>query len=315
MTQSKNMEKPIVQGDPCVPRLGDAYAFDMERQEPSGPVVVWANWYRFRSAEHIRHELVVSVSFVWVVQGTGVIRTGGHEYQLAAHSLLRLPWRHSVEYLADERSPFSVGTIHVVPRHDTSEPVVPRTAYIPEDALKDAPHRRGPEDRQSTLLVNTRSSAARNLVTLGSFAVEKFLAAPFDEAVFRALGSLILAEDAALAGGDQRGQSTPIVLNRMIDYVTEHLAGRLSVEDVASAGGCSSVTAERLFTRHTGLSVRSWVRARRMEEAASLLRTSGLRVNEVGRMVGYSDPLYFSRVFRATHSLPPSQYASGELRP
>ncbi len=39
------------------------------------------------------------------------------------------------------------------------------------------------------------------------------------------------------------------------------------------------------------------------------------RVNEVARRVGYSDPLYFSRVFSASYSVPPSRYASGQLRP
>ncbi|MCU1469262.1 MAG: transcriptional regulator, AraC family [Glaciihabitans sp.] len=287
----------------------------MDEGQPSGPVVVWANWYRFRSAEHIRHNLVVSVSFVWVVQGSGVIRTGGQEFRLTTHSLLRLPWRHSVEYFADERAPFGVGTIHVIPRHDLSVPVTPRTAYTADDPLRDDPHRRGPEHRQTTLLVSGTSPAARNLVTLGSYSIEKFLAAPFDESVFRSLGSLIMAEDSSLEAGDERGQGTPIILDRMTEYVTANLGRHLSVDEIASVGGCSSVTAERLFARHTGLSVLAWVRGKRMDEAASLLRTSGLRVNEVGRMVGFDDPLYFSRVFRATYSIPPSQYASGELRP
>ena len=287
----------------------------MDDERPAGPVVVWANWYRFRSAEHIRHDLVVSVSFVWVVQGSGIIRTGGQEFRLTAHSLLRLPWRHSVEYWADKRSPFSVGTIHVIPRHDRSVPVVPRTAYTADDPLRDDPYRRGPEHRQSPLLVSNTSPAARNLVTLGSYSIEKFLAGPFDEQVFRSLGNLILAEDSSLGAGEERAKGTPVILDRMTDYVTANLDRHLSVDDIATAGGCSTVTAERLFARHTGLSVQSWVRGKRMDEAAVLLRTSGLRVNEVARMVGFDDPLYFSRVFRATFSIPPSRYASGELRP
>ena len=32
-------------------------------------------------------------------------------------------------------------------------------------------------------------------------------------------------------------------------------------------------------------------------------------------MVGFNDPLYFSRAFRAEHGVPPSQYGHGELRP
>ncbi len=32
-------------------------------------------------------------------------------------------------------------------------------------------------------------------------------------------------------------------------------------------------------------------------------------------MVGFADPLYFSWVFRATCGVPPSQYATGQVRP
>ena len=75
------------------------------------------------------------------------------------------------------------------------------------------------------------------------------------------------------------------------------------------------MTAERLFARYTGLSVLAWARSQRMERAATLLRTTSLRASEVARMVGFADPLYFSRVFRATYGVPPSTYATGQLRP
>jgi AraC-like DNA-binding protein len=57
------------------------------------------------------------------------------------------------------------------------------------------------------------------------------------------------------------------------------------------------------------------VAQRQLEEAARLLRTTGLRVGEVAGRVGFPDPLYFSRSFRALFSVPPSRYASEQLRP
>jgi AraC-like DNA-binding protein len=280
-----------------------------------GPVVVGANWYRFRPAEHIHHAHVMSTSFVWVVQGSGVIRSGDREFRMTSHSILCLPWRHEVEYRADVRSPFQLGTIHVVPWHDASVPVTPRVAFAAGDPLLEADFRRGPHRPGDAILLPSSSTTGRNVITLATYAVERFISAPFSETVFRSLGALILEESAAWSPSDPVTHGTPTVLQLMTDFIVENLERRLSVPEIAEAGGCSTTTAERLFATHTGLSVQAWARNHRMHEAALLLRTSGLRANEVARRVGFSDPLHFSRVFRATYYVPPSRYAAVQLRP
>jgi AraC-like DNA-binding protein len=284
--------------------------------------VVWANWYRFRPGEHIHHDHVVSVSFVWVLQGSGVIATGGDEFRLTTNSILRLPWRHEVGYRSDERSPFQVGTIHVVPWHDAAVPVTPRVAFASDDPLLDAEFRRGdgrsvsPAQRQRAVQMSSRSSTGRNVISLATYAVERFLAAPFSETTFRALGTLILDESAAWGTHGPGAQATPpVTLELMTDHIVDNIARHLTVAEIAGVGGCSVSTAERLFTKYTGMSVLGWARTTRMRQAALLLRTTGLRASEVARRVGFSDPLYFSRVFRATYAVPPSRYAAGQLRP
>lgn len=307
-----------------------------------GPVIVGANWYRFRAGEHIRHELVASVAFVWVVQGAGSIRSRGEEFRLTSGSVLRLPWRHDVEYTADARAPFQVGTIHVVPWHDPAVPVEAAVAFEPGDPLYGAPYRRdaAPHDDSShdgsspgdeatpraahgaapgaapdtPLLATERSTSGRSLISLATYAVERFLRFPYDEGTFRALGSLVVQEAAGWTDTAETA-GPPAVLELMTDHVVAGLASHLTVQEIADAGSCSPATAERLFARYTGLSVLAWVRRRRMDEAALLLRTTGLRASEVARLVGYPDPLYFSRVFRQTFSVPPSRYAKGQLRP
>ncbi|MFE7845294.1 helix-turn-helix transcriptional regulator [Microbacterium sp. NPDC057407] len=98
-------------------------------------------------------------------------------------------------------------------------------------------------------------------------------------------------------------------------FIQRSLASRLTVQDVAAAGDCSRATAERLFKRHTGHSIQTYVRNQKMERAAHLLRFTGHRVNEVARMVGFSDPLYFSRIFKQTFHASPRTFASERVRP
>ncbi len=276
--------------------------------------MVGANWYRFRSGERIRYEHVASVSFIWVVHGSGVIISNGRDYAMTDQAILGLPWMHDVEYRPDDRTPFQLGTIHVVPRHEAHVPVVPAVAFLDTDPLLRSPYRHGVDGAELPRLSSPRSTSGRRVIMLGGYCVER-LADGFDVEVFAALGRVILAESRRWRADPEQADGTPVTLELMINHVLAHLAAPLTVADIAAAGGCSQATAERLFARHTGRSVLSWVRQQRMRSAAELLRTTGLRVNEVAREVGYPDPLYFSRVFRAAFGTPPSRYARGRIRP
>lgn len=281
----------------------------------AGPVIVGANWYRFRPSEEITHNRVMSECFIWVVQGGGTIRSGGRTFRMDATRILRLPWHHRVEYQADGRRPYQLGTIHIVPRHTRSRPVIPRVAHRPGDPLLDDPDRTGAENDPPAALSSAASGAGRRVADLGTFAIDRFVSAPFSEPVFRALAEVIRCESHDWDTETPGAGSIPGPLEQMVSFVRDNLVRPLAVEEVARAGGCSSSTAERLFNAHTGTSVSSWIRQTRLREAALLLRTSGLRVGEVSSLVGFSDPLYFSRVFRRAFGVPPSRYGAHELRP
>ena len=49
-----------------------------------------------------------------------------------------------------------------------------------------------------------------------------------------------------------------------------------------------------------------------MEYASQLLREGALSVSEVARSCGYPDPLTFSKAFKRTLGVTPSQYQNGQ---
>lgn len=282
---------------------------------PDDPVVVGANWYRFTPGEQIVNPHVMSVSFIWIVSGGGEIRTGGLAFEVDAQHVVRLPWHHHVEYRAHTRGPFHIGTLHVVPRHDRSEPVTPRVGFLPGDPLLESAARHGDEFAFRPGLSSMRNSAARRITEFGTIAIERLGERTFDEEYFRALGRLILRENDAWGDSHARETTLPGSVELMMTYIRHHIAEPLTVARVAGAARCSEATAQRLFTRHVGESLQSWIRHVRLREAASLLRTSGLRVSEVAALVGYRDPLYFSRAFRRAFGIAPSQFARETIRP
>lgn len=279
------------------------------------PVVVGANWYRFTPGERIVNPHVMSASFIWIIRGAGEIRADGQRFAVDAQHVIRLPWHHQVEYRAQQRGPFHVGTLHIVPRHDRATPVVPRVAHLPGDPLLQDPARSGDPSAFRAGLSTMQNTAARRITEFGTIAIERLGEGAFDEDYFRALGRLILLENDSWADVHATQTALPGALELMMTFIRHHIAEPLTVTRVAEAARCSETTAQRLFSRHTGESLQAWIRHTRLREAAGLLRTTGLRVSEVAQLVGYPDPLYFSRAFRRAYGVAPSQFARATLRP
>jgi AraC family transcriptional regulator, L-rhamnose operon transcriptional activator RhaR len=69
----------------------------------------------------------------------------------------------------------------------------------------------------------------------------------------------------------------------------------------------------RQFKQGTGLSPMAYLARFRAEQAARLLLRTTLSVTEVAREIGWPDPNYFARRFRAHFGLSPTEYRSRQL--
>lgn len=62
------------------------------------------------------------------------------------------------------------------------------------------------------------------------------------------------------------------------------------------------------FTHYVGVSPRQYIINIRMTIAKDLLMNSMFQIAEVARLIGYENPLYFSRLFKKTWGVSPSKY-------
>lgn len=97
------------------------------------------------------------------------------------------------------------------------------------------------------------------------------------------------------------------LIDQVIAYLHAHLTDCPPMARLAARFGFSEGYFFRAFKRRTDCTPHVYLARLRLEQAALLLRQSSLPVARVARLVGYTDPLYFSRAFSRHFGRPPGQ--------
>jgi AraC family transcriptional regulator, arabinose operon regulatory protein len=105
---------------------------------------------------------------------------------------------------------------------------------------------------------------------------------------------------------NEKHSSETDLLNQAVEYLRRSFSADLRVADVAARFGFSEGYFYRAFKRRAGVTPVEYVTQLRVEQAQKLLQHSSMSVSRVARLVGYRDPLYFSRIFRKYTGHPPS---------
>jgi|GEM_PF-3197183 len=104
--------------------------------------------------------------------------------------------------------------------------------------------------------------------------------------------------------------------SNMVEQITKEIIDRFSdssfsARDALENTGFSIEYARKQFIRERHVSPQIFLRTVRLEHAAKLLASRGqygLNIAQIAEACGYSDQLYFSRVFRDFYGESPSQY-------
>ena len=119
------------------------------------------------------------------------------------------------------------------------------------------------------------------------------------------------------AGLDAAGYSERQKLGRIapaVDHLQAHIFDpELRAEQLHSLCGMSDTYFRRLFRAGFGAGAREYIFGRRLARAGDLLqRGDWATVAQVAAAVGYTDPLYFSRLFTRHYGMTPSACLVGE---
>lgn len=106
---------------------------------------------------------------------------------------------------------------------------------------------------------------------------------------------------------DTGEQETRMIVN-ITKYLQEHMEEEISLGILAEKFHLSPQYISQLFKSEIGVNFLAYLTNLRMEKAKKLLVTTALSITEIAGQVGYGDYRVFTKVFKKTENMTPSQY-------
>lgn len=107
-------------------------------------------------------------------------------------------------------------------------------------------------------------------------------------------------------------KNTNILLQRAKLYIRDNLSQPLHLSDVAGYLNVSERHLSRLFSEGIHETYTDFIRSERIRQAAHLLLTSELSINEIAEVTGFSSVHYFTHTFKQEKKLPPGKFRKQE---
>lgn len=103
-------------------------------------------------------------------------------------------------------------------------------------------------------------------------------------------------------------EETGSFLNHALLYINIHYPENITTELLAKEENMSCAHFRRLFRKKTGMTPTQYITLLRLKHAERMLLETKLNVKEISQKIGFSDQLYFSKVFSKHFGVSPSEF-------
>ncbi|HHX50060.1 MAG TPA: helix-turn-helix transcriptional regulator, partial [Clostridia bacterium] len=103
------------------------------------------------------------------------------------------------------------------------------------------------------------------------------------------------------------------VVQKAGSFIRNNYRDRITVGDVARAVYLSPCHLSKIFKQEMGCTIIEFLNKVRMEEAKKLLRNPEFNVVQVAYDLGFKDPGYFTKVFKRSEGITPSEFREKAL--
>ncbi len=95
---------------------------------------------------------------------------------------------------------------------------------------------------------------------------------------------------------------------RCIDYIYSHIHSRITLKDLADYLDLSECYLSKLFLDEVGISIRGYIREKKIEKAKNLLKFSDYDIADIANYLSFSSQSHFTQIFEKEVGLSPKKY-------
>ncbi len=224
---------------------------------------------------------------IFCVEGQGKVNVGGQTILINANEFCLLKKSIPHSYEADPKHPWSIYWIHF--DGSKSEEICKNTPIHNKISLRSSI-----EQGRIAMFNDFFQVLEAGITTEKVLYISMQLWGLMSSFVFSSLYSKNLPEQNRV--------------EKAIKYMKTKLHTSISLENIADNIKCSVSHLSATFKEQSGYSPLNYFILLKMQEACRLLSLSQLSIKEIAFHLGYSDPYYFSRLFKKTIGSSPKAY-------
>lgn len=103
-----------------------------------------------------------------------------------------------------------------------------------------------------------------------------------------------------------------LYVRKAVEFIQNNYCNPIHITDIADYVCINRSYLYTLFQKELGMSPQEYLTNYRLTQAAELLVITDISIESVALSCGYSDPLVFSKAFKAKNGITPSRYRKKE---
>jgi two-component system response regulator YesN len=98
------------------------------------------------------------------------------------------------------------------------------------------------------------------------------------------------------------------VIQKSAEFMRKNFNKKLTIDDISQAVYLSPCYLSKIFKQELGCTIMEYLTKVRIDEAKKYLRNPRYNIMQVANLIGFDDPSYFTKVFKKSEGITPSQY-------
>jgi AraC family transcriptional regulator, arabinose operon regulatory protein len=227
---------------------------------------------------------------IYCSKGTGWCELRGQRHEICAGSLLVIPPGEPHAYGAAERNPWTISWFHTA--GDEISAMLAELGVTAENPVLPLA-----DDPQWLALFEEALGALEHGYTTAHLVHAS-----------RTVGHLLSSTIWRRSHHPRNAPDSRQKVMQCIEYMKQHLDQPLRLSQLVAMANMSASHFKAQFKQHVGYACIDYFIRLRIHHACQLLDTTDLSAKAIANEVGYADPLWFSKAFRAVTGMPPSEY-------